>query len=81
MYADTRHRLHEVARSARRSAGARSRCEYNIENDIDPQTIRQKVSDILLSLGGDSDHAPTPKKRAAQAARAPRDAAPRSWSG
>jgi excinuclease ABC subunit B len=35
--------------------------EYNVEHDIDPQTIRRRVSDILLSLGGDTT-APTPKK-------------------
>ncbi|MGZ6545789.1 MAG: excinuclease ABC subunit UvrB [Actinomycetota bacterium] len=34
---------------------------YNVEHDIDPQTIRRRVSDILLSLGGDRT-APTPAK-------------------
>ena len=34
---------------------------YNVEHDIDPQTIRRRVSDILLSLGGDRT-APTPTK-------------------
>ena len=33
---------------------------YNTEHDIDPQTIRKKVTDILLSLGG--GEAPTPRK-------------------
>ena len=35
--------------------------QYNTDNDIDPQTIRRRVSDILLSLGGDTT-APTPKR-------------------
>jgi excinuclease ABC subunit B len=35
--------------------------KYNTDNDIDPQTIRRRVSDILLSLGGDTT-APTPKR-------------------
>ena len=35
--------------------------EYNVENDIDPQTIRRRVSDILLSLGGDT-RSTTPRK-------------------
>ena len=33
---------------------------YNAEHGIDPQTIRKKVTDILLSLGG--GEAPTPRK-------------------
>ncbi len=33
---------------------------YNTEHGIDPQTIRKKVTDILLSLGG--GEAPTPRK-------------------
>jgi excinuclease ABC subunit B len=35
--------------------------EYNVENHIDPQTIRRRVSDILLSLGGDTKST-TPRK-------------------
>ena len=35
--------------------------EYNVANNIDPQTIRRRVSDILLSLGGGTTTA-TPKK-------------------
>jgi excinuclease ABC subunit B len=35
--------------------------EYNVENNIDPQTIRRRVSDILLSLGGDT-RSTTPRK-------------------
>jgi excinuclease ABC subunit B len=35
---------------------------YNIEHDIDPQTIRKNVTDILLSLRGEGEPARTPKK-------------------
>jgi excinuclease ABC subunit B len=35
---------------------------YNTEHGIDPQTIRKKVTDILLSLGGGSAQAPTPRR-------------------
>jgi len=35
---------------------------YNTEHGIDPQTIRKKVTDILLSLRGE-DQAPTTPKR------------------
>jgi excinuclease ABC subunit B len=35
---------------------------YNTEHGIDPQTIRKKVTDILLSLGGGSAEAPTPRR-------------------
>jgi excinuclease ABC subunit B len=35
--------------------------KYNVDNNIDPQTIRRRVSDILLSLTGDTTAA-TPKK-------------------
>jgi excinuclease ABC subunit B len=34
---------------------------YNVQHDIDPQTIRRRVSDILLSLGGDTT-APSPTR-------------------
>jgi excinuclease ABC subunit B len=37
--------------------------EYNRVNGIDPQTIRRKVSDILLSLGDGRATAPTTPKR------------------
>jgi excinuclease ABC subunit B len=37
--------------------------EYNREHGIDPQTIRKKVSDILLTMSVDSGKAPTPEKR------------------
>ncbi len=36
---------------------------YNADHGIDPTTIRRKVSDILLSLGGGSSEAPTPKRQ------------------
>jgi excinuclease ABC subunit B len=36
--------------------------EFNTEHGIDPQSIRKKVSDILLSLG-DGRRAPTPQKK------------------
>src|SRR5439155_1204177 len=43
---------------------------YNLEHGIDPQTIRRKVSDILLSLGGGEAASTTPKRgRRARAAR------------
>ena len=54
--------------------------EYNTEHGIDPQTIRKKVSDILLSLGRRHGTAPTPKKERASVPRIPR-CPPRSWGG
>jgi excinuclease ABC subunit B len=42
---------------------------YNTEHDIDPQSIRKKVTDILLSLGGGA--APTPKKERRRASSRP----------
>ena len=39
--------------------------EYNVANDIDPQTIRRRVSDILLTLGGGTTTA-TPKRERRQ---------------
>jgi excinuclease ABC subunit B len=36
---------------------------YNIEHHIDPQTIRKKVTDILLSLRGDDAPATVPTRR------------------
>ena len=54
--------------------------EYNTEHGIDPQTIRKKVTDILLSLGGGEA-----RRRHAEAARRERSThprcPPRSWSG
>jgi excinuclease ABC subunit B len=37
--------------------------EYNREHGIDPQTIRKKVTDILLTMSLDSGKAPTPEKK------------------
>ncbi len=36
---------------------------YNREHGIDPQSIRKKVSDILLSMAGDGGRAPAPERR------------------
>jgi excinuclease ABC subunit B len=35
---------------------------YNVEHGIDPQTIRRKVNDILLSIGGGEAPSTTPKR-------------------
>ena len=48
-------------RSTRRTAAADFRAIYNEENDIDPQTIRKKVSDILQIL--ESQQASTERRR------------------
>jgi excinuclease ABC subunit B len=37
--------------------------DFNREHGIDPQTIRKKVSDILLTMAVDASKAPTPEKR------------------
>ena len=47
--------------------------QYNTDNDIDPQTIRRRVSDILLSLGG-GHHGTHPEAGAPEAPDASRDA-------
>jgi excinuclease ABC subunit B len=63
MYADT------VTDSMRRAISETNRrrkiqIEYNRERGIDPQTIRKKVSDILLALQGDPGRAAlTPDRR------------------
>ncbi len=62
MYADTvtdsmKHAISETERRRRIQE------DYNREHGIDPQTIRKKVSDILLSMGSD----PTERGRAGQA--------------
>jgi excinuclease ABC subunit B len=36
--------------------------QYNLDNGIDPQTVRKRVTDILLSLADDPKHATAPKK-------------------
>ncbi len=61
MYAD------EVTDSMKRAIGETQRrrkiqLEYNREHGIDPQTIRKKVSDILLSIQAEGG-APRPEKR------------------
>jgi excinuclease ABC subunit B len=62
MYADT------VTDSMRRAISETQRrrkiqMEYNIEHGIDPQTIRKKVSDILLAMQLDGGRrAPTPSR-------------------
>jgi excinuclease ABC subunit B len=60
MYAD---RITDSMKSAISETQRRRQIQlrYNTENNIDPQTIRRRVSDILLSLGGDTTAA-TPKK-------------------
>jgi excinuclease ABC subunit B len=35
---------------------------YNQDNGIDPQTVRRRITDILLSLADDPKHATLPKK-------------------
>jgi excinuclease ABC subunit B len=65
MYADT------VTDSMKRAISETNRrrkiqMEYNREHGIDPQTVRKKVSDILLSLQGDpsrSSLTATPSRR------------------
>jgi excinuclease ABC subunit B len=60
MYAD---RITDSMKSAISETQRRRKIqlEYNVEHNIDPQTIRRRISDILLSLGGDTTTA-TPKK-------------------
>jgi len=62
MYADavTDSMKHAISETERRR---RIQEDYNTEHGIDPQSIRKKVSDILLSLEGDGRRAPTPDKR------------------
>ncbi len=63
MYAD------EVTDSMKRAISETQRrrkiqLEYNREHGIDPQTVRKRVSDILLSLEGDRlAGAPRPERR------------------
>jgi excinuclease ABC subunit B len=62
MYAD------EVTDSMRRAISETQRrrkiqLEHNREHGIDPQTVRKKVSDILLSLEAEGHGAPKPERR------------------
>jgi excinuclease ABC subunit B len=62
MYADA------VTDSMRRAISETQRrrkiqMEYNRERGIDPQTVRKKVSDILLSLEAEGHGAPRPERR------------------
>jgi excinuclease ABC subunit B len=66
MYAD------DVTDSMRAAIGETQRrrmiqMAYNTEHGIDPQTIRKKVTDILLSLGGGAAPTPRPERRRASA--------------
>ncbi len=55
---------------------------YNVEHGIDPQTVRRKVNDILLTLrGDDGDRSTTPKKERRAQGRRTRRCPPTSWSG
>jgi excinuclease ABC subunit B len=62
MYADavTDSMKHAISETQRRRM---IQMAYNRENDIDPQTIRKKVTDILLTMSLDDGKAPTPEKR------------------
>jgi excinuclease ABC subunit B len=62
MYAD------EVTDSMRRAISETQRrrkiqIEFNREHGIDPQTVRKRVSDILLSLEAEGHGAPKPERR------------------
>jgi excinuclease ABC subunit B len=62
MYADTvtDSMKHAISETTRRR---KIQMEFNRERGIDPQTIRRKVSDILLGMGGDGQRrAPTPDR-------------------
>jgi excinuclease ABC subunit B len=62
MYADTvtDSMKHAISETNRRR---KIQMEYNQEHGIDPQTIRKKVSDILLALQGDPSRRPTTPER------------------
>ena len=49
---------------------ARTSSAYNIEHDIDPQTVRKKVTDILEIVRGRATAARTPRRRGAVGAAA-----------
>jgi excinuclease ABC subunit B len=61
MYADqiTDSMKHAISETQRRRKIQEA---YNVEHGIDPQTVRKRVTDILLALADDPKHAPTPKK-------------------
>src|SRR3989475_4953065 len=61
MYADqtTDSMKHAISETNRRR---KIQMEYNQEHGIDPQTIRKKVSDILLSLQGEHGRSSTPSR-------------------
>jgi excinuclease ABC subunit B len=61
MYADvvTDSMKHAISETTRRR---KIQMEYNRAHDIDPQTIRRKVSDILLGMNGGQRRAPTPER-------------------
>jgi excinuclease ABC subunit B len=71
MYAD------EVTDSMKRAISETQRrrkiqMEHNREHGIDPQTIRKRVSDILLALEGEGlERAPTPERRRRRRERPP----------
>ena len=54
--------------------------EYNVEHGIDPQTIRKKVTDILLSLAAATTPAPRREQAPPACARASPRCPPRSSS-
>jgi excinuclease ABC subunit B len=62
MYADTvtDSMKHAISETNRRR---KIQMEYNQEHGIDPQTIRKKVSDILLALQGDPSRRPLTPER------------------
>jgi excinuclease ABC subunit B len=62
MYADavTDSMKHAISETQRRRM---IQMAYNRENGIDPQTIRKKVTDILLTMSLDDGKSPTPEKR------------------
>ncbi len=61
MYADqiTDSMKHAISETQRRRKIQEA---YNVEHGIDPQTVRKRVTDILLALADDPKHAPAPKK-------------------
>ena len=54
---------------------------YNAEHGIDPQTVQRKVTDILLSLRGESDPRRRPRRSRGVDAPHARRCRPRSSSG